>query len=83
MSTSIYPLRLTDDERRQLGRAAKSAGLSLAAFLRETALARAQSQTARPAILDYPDDVELSAEAEQNPKAFIQRKLKGKRELYS
>lgn len=82
MLGTIYPLRLSDKERRELGRAAKSAGLSLAEFLREAAFARAQLQHARAAILDYADDLELSAEAERNPKAFIRRKLEVKRELY-
>ena len=36
----------------------------------------------RAACLDYPDKIELSEEAERDPKAFIQKQLAAKRELY-
>jgi hypothetical protein len=36
----------------------------------------------RAACLDYPDKIELSAEAERNPKAFTEKQLAAKRELY-
>lgn len=83
MSSTIYPLRLSDEERRELGRAAKSAGQTLAEFLREAAKTRARQfqHRRRAAILSYPE-VELPLEAEQSPKEFIRKKLEAKRELY-
>ena len=83
MSDYIYPLRLTALERRTFTRSAQAEGKKLAEWLRAAGRDRAQQVRARAACLDYPDLVELSAEAEANPKEFIQQKLKAKRELYS
>jgi uncharacterized protein (DUF1778 family) len=81
MSITVYPLRLTHAERRQFGQAAKAEGKTLADFFRTSALARAAQIGRRPAILDYPE-INLSTEAENDPKKFIRRKLKAQRELY-
>jgi uncharacterized protein (DUF1778 family) len=82
MSDTIYPLRLSADERQHFGHAAKAEGLTLAAWLRNAAAERAKRLNRRAAILDYSDHVELSEAAESNPKEFIQKKLEARRELY-
>ena len=82
MSKSIYPLRLSPVERREFGSVAKAEGKSLAEWLRTLGRERVKRHTRRAACLDYPDSVQLSAEAEANPKAFIRQKMEAKRELY-
>jgi uncharacterized protein (DUF1778 family) len=83
MATTIYPLRLSPEDRKEMTLAARRAKQSLAEFLRDAGRERAHRiQHTRAAILTYRDDVQLSSEAEQNPKAFIRRKLEAKRELY-
>jgi hypothetical protein len=69
-------------ERQNFQRAAKAAGLTLAGWLRQVAALNASSIKPRPANFDYADTVELSTEAEANPRRFIQKKLEAKRELY-
>lgn len=82
MANNIYPLRLSPAERQDFQRAAKSAGMSLAAWLRHIGALNASPIRRRPANFDYPDEVELSPEAEKNPRQFINKKLEAKRELY-
>jgi hypothetical protein len=82
MSATIYPLRLSAAERRVFDRSASSEKKKLSEWLRAAAHDRVRSRQRRAACLDYPDKIELSAEAERNPKAFIQKQLAVKRELY-
>ena len=82
MPNIIYPLRLSPVERQHFGHAAKAEGMTLARWLRTAASARAQKLNRRPANLDYPEELQLSPEAEANPRKFIQKKLEARRELY-
>jgi len=84
MSATIYPLRLSAAERKVFNRSARAEGKKLSEWLREAARDRARNKNPRrrAACLDYPDKIELSAEAERDPKAFIEKQLAAKRELY-
>jgi hypothetical protein len=85
MSATIYPLRLSAAERQAFSRSARAEGKKLSEWLRAAARERSKKKgiRRRAACLDYPDKIELSAEAERNPKAFIEKQLAAKRELYS
>ncbi len=84
MSATIYPLRLSVAERKIFSRSASAEGKKLSEWLRAAANDRAKNKNPRrrAACLDYTDKIELSAEAERDPKAFIQKQLAAKRELY-
>ncbi len=84
MSATIYPLRLSSAERKIFKRSASAEGKKLSEWLRAAAHERAKTKNVRrrAACLDYTDKIELSAEAERNPKAFIEKQLAAKRELY-
>ena len=77
-----FQLRLSRHDRQMFERCARSRKMSLAAFLREAARAKAANATQRAACLDYDDEVELSREAEHDPKAYIRSKLKARHELH-
>lgn len=83
MSATIYPLRLSAAERQAFNRSARAEGKKLSEWLRAAARERAKRAKRRAACLDYPDKIELSIEAERNPKAFVGKQLAAKRELYS
>jgi hypothetical protein len=76
MATKIYPLKLSPLDRRLFGQAARAEGKPLSQWLREAGRERARNLKRRAACLDYPDKVELSEQAERNPKAFIRSRLK-------
>lgn len=84
MSATIYPLRLSVAERKVFKRSASAEGKKLSEWLRAAAHDRVKTKNVRrrAACLDYPDHVELSAEAERDPKAFIEKQIAKKRELY-
>jgi len=84
MAATIYPLRLSAAERQAFNRSARAEGKKLSEWLRAAAHERSKKKVnrRRAACLDYPDKIELSAEAERNPKAFIEKQLAAKRELY-
>ena len=67
-------IRMKAAEKQALQRAARLRGKSLTRFLIESAKEAAQS-SARFAFLDYPDEVALSHQAEQDPRAYIRRKI--------
>jgi hypothetical protein len=84
MSATIYPLRLSAAERKIFKRSASAEGKKLSEWLRAAAHERVKTKNVRrrAACLDYTDKIELSAEAERDPKAFIAKQLAAKRELY-
>ena len=84
MSATIYPLRLSAAERKVFNRSARAEGKKLSEWLRAAAHDRAKNKNPRrrAACLDYSDGIELSGEAERDPKAFIEKQLAAKRELY-
>ncbi len=67
---TTYPIRLGSDDMRLFKRAARSAGLSLAEFIRRAAREKAGPTKKSAACLNYPD-IEVNPEAEANPKEFI------------
>jgi hypothetical protein len=69
-----YPIRLNSDDKRLFRQAARSAGLSLAEFIRRAAREKARPAKKKPACLDYPD-IQVDPEAEANPKEFIRKQL--------
>jgi uncharacterized protein (DUF1778 family) len=75
---TTYPLRLDEEEKRLFKQSARSAGLSLAQFLRDAAKEKAARTKKEPACFKYLDEVTLSHEAEKNPKAFIAKKIREK-----
>ena len=84
MSATIYPLRLSAAERKTFNRSASAEGKKLSEWLRAAAHDRVKTHHVRrrAACLDYPDHIELSAEAERDPRAFIEKQMAQKRELY-
>jgi hypothetical protein len=74
MAQTIFPIRLSRDDRRLFGQAARTEGKNLSQWLRDTAREKAAQIKKRPACLDYPDPVALVPEAERNPKAFLRAK---------
>jgi hypothetical protein len=84
MSATIYPLRLSAVERKTFKRSASAEGKKLSEWLRAAAHDRVKTKAVRrrAACLDYPDTIQLSEEAETNPKEFIRKTLAAKRELY-
>jgi hypothetical protein len=85
MPATIYPLRLSAAERQSFSRSARAEGKKLSEWLRAAARERAKIRGGRrrAACLDYPDKIELSIEAERNPKAFIEKQLAAKDEFHS
>jgi hypothetical protein len=77
-----FRFRLSRKDRLRFERSAKAQRMSLAAFLREAAHEKAGRTPRRAACLDYKDNVELSTEAEKDPRKFIREKLKERRGLY-
>lgn len=84
MSATIYPLRLSAAERKIFKRSAGAEGKKLSEWLRSAAHERIKSNSVRrrAACLDYADKIQLSVEAEANPRAFIRKKIAAKREHY-
>lgn len=84
MSATIYPLRLSAAERKVFKRSASAEGKKLSEWLRAAAHDRVKTKNVkrRAACLDYTDKIELDPEAERDPKAFIEKLLAKKRELY-
>lgn len=84
MLATIYPLRLSAEERRTFKRSANAEGKKLSEWLRSAARERVKIKNGhrRAACLDYTDKIELSIEAEKNPKKFIEKQLAAKRRLY-
>jgi len=77
-----FQLRMTRQERQLFERSARSCKVSVAAFLREAGREKAARISQRAACLDYPDQVNLSKEAEKDPKIFIRSRLKGRNGLH-
>jgi hypothetical protein len=75
---TTYPIRLDSADKRLFKQAARSAGLSLAEFMRRAAREKARLAKRKPACLDYPD-IEVDPEVEIDPKGFIRRQLAGKK----
>jgi uncharacterized protein (DUF1778 family) len=67
---TTYPIRLDSDDKRLFKQAARSAGLSLAEFIRRAAREKAGPAKKRAACLNYPE-IDILPEAEANPKNFI------------
>jgi uncharacterized protein (DUF1778 family) len=76
---SIYPIRLSSEDRKLFRQAARAAGLSLAEFMRSAAREKAQPARKEAACLRYTDNVVLSLEAETNSKEFLRKRLKNAR----
>ena len=84
MSATIYPLRLSVAERKTFKRSASAEGKKLSEWLRAAAHDRVKTKNVRrrAACLDWNLDLQVPEEAEKNPKAYIQKLLAKKRELY-
>jgi uncharacterized protein (DUF1778 family) len=72
------PIRLGSSDKRLFKQAARSAGLSLAEFMRQAAREKAKLVKRRPACLDYPE-IDVDPEAEIDPKRFIRNQLARKK----
>jgi hypothetical protein len=79
---TTYPIRLDSDDKRLFKQAARSAGLSMAEFIRRAAREKAGPAKKKAACLNYPE-IEINPEAEANPKEFIQRQLAQKHARHS
>jgi len=77
-----YPIRLDADDKRLFKQAARSAGLSLAEFIRRAAREKAKPAKKQAACLNYPD-IQVEPEAEANPKEFILKQLARKHASHS
>jgi hypothetical protein len=82
MPATIYTLRLSAAEYRAFSHSARAEGKKPSEWLRAAAHERTRCAKRRAACLDFTDKIELSAEAERNPKAFIEKQLAAKREHY-
>jgi hypothetical protein len=71
---TTYPLRLSSDDKRLFKQAARSAGLSLAEFMRRAAREKAKPARKLAACLSYPE-IQAEAAAEADPKEFIRKQL--------
>ena len=71
-----FQMRLSRRDRHAFERSARARKLSLAAFLREAGREKAAKARQRAACLNYKDKIQLSPEAERNPKAFIRSKIR-------
>ena len=72
---TIYPIRPAAADKRLFKQAARSAGLSLAEFLRRAAREKAKPGKRKAACLDYLD-IEVDPEAEASPKEFIRKQAR-------
>jgi hypothetical protein len=79
---TTYPIRLEANEKRLFKRAARSAGLSLAEFIRRAAREKAAPAKKKAACLSYPE-LRVAPEAESNPKEFISKQLARKHASHS
>jgi len=61
-------------DKRLFKQAARSAGLSMAEFIRRAAREKAQPMKKSAACLDYPE-IKVDPKAETNPKEFIRKQL--------
>ncbi len=71
---TTYPIRMALKDKRLFQQAARSAGLSLAEFIRQAAREKARPAKKSAACLDYPE-IKVEPEAETNPRQFIRRQL--------
>jgi len=71
---TIYPIRLDLSDKQLFKQAARSAGLSLAEFIRQAAREKAKPVKKKAACLSYPE-IEIDPEAEANPKEYIRKQL--------
>jgi uncharacterized protein (DUF1778 family) len=71
---TTYPIRLAAADKRLFKQAARSAGLSLAEFMRRAAREKADPSRKKAACLDYPE-IQVDPEAEANPREFIRKQL--------
>lgn len=71
---TVFPIRLAAADKRLFQQAARSAGLSLAEFIRRAAREKARPLKKKACCLDYPE-IQVDAEAEADPKAFIRKQL--------
>jgi hypothetical protein len=78
---TTYPIRLAAADKRLFKQAARSAGLSLAEFIRRAAREKAKSVKSKAACLDYPE-IQVDPEAETHPKDFIRKQLAARDERH-
>jgi len=71
---TTYPIRLDSRDKRLFKQAARSAGISLAEFMRRAAREKAKPGRRQAACLGYPE-IRADREAEADPKKFIRRHL--------
>lgn len=76
MKSTIYPIRLTRQDRLLFKNAAQAEGLSIAEFLRRAGREKAAPIQRQPASLRYLDEFSTPAEALENPKEWIQKKIR-------
>jgi hypothetical protein len=76
MKSTIYPVRLTRQDRLLFKNAARSEGLSIAEFLRRAGREKAAPVKRQPASLRYLDEFSTPAEALENPKEWIRKKIR-------
>jgi uncharacterized protein (DUF1778 family) len=79
---TTYPIRLDSDDKRLFKQAARSAGLSLAEFMRRAAREKARPVTKKAACLDYPE-IKVDPAAEADPKEFIRNQIARKHARHS
>lgn len=75
MKSAIYPIRLTRQDRLLFKSAARSEGLSIAEFLRRAGREKAAPVKRQPASLRYLDEFSTPAEAMENPREWIRKKI--------
>jgi uncharacterized protein (DUF1778 family) len=76
MKSTLYPMRLTRQDRLLFKNAAQSQGLSIAEFLRRAGREKAAPVQRQPASLRYLDEFSTPGEALENPKEWVRRKIR-------
>ena len=76
MKSTLYPLRLTRQDRLLFRNAAQAQGVSIAEFLRRAGREKAAPVKRQPASLRYLEEFSTPAEAMKEPKAWIRRAIR-------
>jgi hypothetical protein len=76
MKSTLYPIRLIRKDRLLFRNAAQAQGLSIAEFLRRAGREKAAPIKRQPASLRYLEEFSKPAEAMENPKAWIRKKIR-------
>ncbi len=76
MKSMLYPIRLTRKDRVLFRNAAQAQGLSIAEFLRRAGREKAAPIKRQPASLRYLDEFSTPAEALEDPREWIRKKIR-------